>query len=57
MVEYPISVTVVGEKVKVLEPAAKIEGGELVPWRKERIVQFYSDLGTRTVALRHLVIR
>lgn len=56
--DYPIQVTVIGDKARVLHPAAKIDGnGELVPWRRERIVQFYSDLGMRTVKLDELRIR
>lgn len=55
--DYPINVTVIGDKPRVLPVAARIVDGELVPWRRERIVQFYSDLGMRTCAVSDLRLR
>jgi len=55
--DYPISVTVIGDKPKVLPAAARIVAGELVPWRRERLVQFYSDLGRRTCMVSELRLR
>lgn len=56
----PITVTVLSEKVTIEPTPLIIDGyGELTPSEGgfDRIVRFYTDLGWRTVALRHISIR
>lgn len=58
--EMPITVNVIGETAEVVEPSLIIDGfGELTPdaGGYERVVRFYTDLGWRTVALRHISVR
>lgn len=55
----PITVTVMSD-AEVVDPFVRVDGfGGLTPPDSgyERVVKFYSDLGWRTVALRHISVR
>lgn len=52
----PISVMIIGT-IRVLPVTVELIDDELVPYRSDRLVQFHSDCGRRTVAVKHLTVR
>lgn len=54
----PIDLQIIGDKPQILPAAVQVaDDGELVRFRPERVIKFYSDYGMRTVTLGALRFR